>query len=236
MVKGLDTFKEYFQNFSEQYVLIGGAACDLSFHEGGVDFRATKEFGQKFWQFIKEGGYRNRARSDGTPQFYRFEKPEDARFPKMIELFARKETILYPDAAFVPLYIDDDVSSLSAILLNEEYYRLLMKGRVMVDGISILNASCLIPFKAKAWLDLRERQNAGKHVDSRDIKKHRNDVLRIAAELPLEEIELSAAIKEEMSVFIAAVRKDNPDIKTLGLKNIKLEDILKLLEEIYCKK
>ena len=160
MVKGLDTFKEYFQNFSEQYVLIGGAACDLSFHD----------------------------------------------------------------------------SSLSAILLNEEYYRLLMKGREMVDGISILSASCLIPFKAKAWLDLRERQNAGKHVDSRDIKKHRNDVLRIAAELPLEEIELSAAIKEEMSVFIAAVRKDNPDIKTLGLKNIKLEDILKLLEEIYCKK
>ena len=62
MVKGLDTFKEYFQNFSEQYVLIGGAACDLSFHEGGADFRATKdldivlvvealtkEFGQKFW-------------------------------------------------------------------------------------------------------------------------------------------------------------------------------------------
>ena len=33
MVKGLDTFKEYFQNFSEQYVLIGGAACDLSFHD-----------------------------------------------------------------------------------------------------------------------------------------------------------------------------------------------------------
>lgn len=33
MVKGLDKFKVYFANFSEQYVLIGGAACDISFDE-----------------------------------------------------------------------------------------------------------------------------------------------------------------------------------------------------------
>ena len=29
MVKGLDKFREYFADFSEQYVLIGGAACDI---------------------------------------------------------------------------------------------------------------------------------------------------------------------------------------------------------------
>ena len=43
MVKGLDKFKVYFANFSEQYVLIGGAACDISFDEIGEDFRATKD-------------------------------------------------------------------------------------------------------------------------------------------------------------------------------------------------
>ncbi len=31
MVKGLDTFKKYFEEFEEQYVLIGGAACDIVF-------------------------------------------------------------------------------------------------------------------------------------------------------------------------------------------------------------
>ena len=31
MVKGLDTFREYFKDFEEQYVLIGGAACDNLF-------------------------------------------------------------------------------------------------------------------------------------------------------------------------------------------------------------
>ena len=31
MVKGLDTFREYFKEFEEQYILIGGAACDILF-------------------------------------------------------------------------------------------------------------------------------------------------------------------------------------------------------------
>lgn len=183
MVKGLDKFREYFADFSEQYVLIGGAACDISFEEGGADFRATKdldivlvvealtkEFGQRFWEFVRNGGYQHRARSNGSPQFYRFEKPENKEFPKMIELFARTDAVLYPDAALIPLHIDDAVSSLSAILLNQEYYQLLMRGRKVIDGVSVLSASYLIPFKAKAWLDLNDKRNAGMHVDSRDIK------------------------------------------------------------------
>ena len=29
MVKGLDTFQKYFADYEEQYVLIGGEACDI---------------------------------------------------------------------------------------------------------------------------------------------------------------------------------------------------------------
>lgn len=29
MVKGLDTFQKYLADYEEQYVLIGGAACDM---------------------------------------------------------------------------------------------------------------------------------------------------------------------------------------------------------------
>ena len=29
MVKGLDTFRKYFEEYEDQYVLIGGAACDV---------------------------------------------------------------------------------------------------------------------------------------------------------------------------------------------------------------
>ena len=248
MVKGLDKFREYFADFSEQYVLIGGAACDISFNEVGADFRATKdldvvlvvealtkEFGQQFWEFVREGGYQHRARSNGSPQFYRFEKPENKEFSKMIELFARTDAVLHPNAALIPLHIDDAVSSLSAILLNQEYYQLLMSGRKVIDGVSVLNASYLIPFKAKAWLDLNDKKNAGVHVDSRDIKKHRNDVLRIAAELPLEDrVELPAMIKGDMLLFTELVQGDPLDLKTLGLPNVKLRDLIELLKTIYC--
>ena len=76
MIKGLDTFREYFRDFQNQYVLIGGAACDIVFSEADLPFRATKdldivlivealtpEFGRRFWDFIREGGYENRGKS-----------------------------------------------------------------------------------------------------------------------------------------------------------------------------
>lgn len=43
MVKGLDIFYKYFAEYTEQYVLIGGAACDISFRNNDTDFRATKD-------------------------------------------------------------------------------------------------------------------------------------------------------------------------------------------------
>ena len=83
MVRGIERFREYFRDFTDQYVLIGGAACDISFRNYDADFRATRdldvvlivealtrEFGQRFWEFIRDGGYQNRTRSTGTPQFF----------------------------------------------------------------------------------------------------------------------------------------------------------------------
>ena len=43
MIKGLDAFKEYFSEFNEQYVIIGGAACDIIFENMNLSFRATKD-------------------------------------------------------------------------------------------------------------------------------------------------------------------------------------------------
>ena len=42
-----------------------------------------------------------------------------------------------------------------------------------------MDAAYLIPFKAKAWMDLTDRKEAGEHVDSKNIKKHKNDVFRL---------------------------------------------------------
>ena len=246
MVKGINLFREYFRDFTDQYVLIGGAACDISFESNNVDFRATKdldvvlivealtrEFGQRFWAFIQTGDYRNRATSSGTPQFYRFDKPSQEGFPLMIELFARTEYILEGGSKLTPIHIDDSVSSLSAILLNDSYYQALLQGRDVIDGFSVLRHSWLIPFKAKAWLDLNERTQRGQHVDSRDLKKHRNDIIRMASELVLERCELPDEVRSDMETFIQTMNVTDQEIKNLKLNGVKAEDIRKLLEDTY---
>lgn len=178
-MRGIDKFKERFAGHDGEYVLIGGGACDLLFGEAGQDFRATKdldlvllvealtpEFGQVFWDFVKEGGYENRQKSSRKPQFYRFSKPEDPAFPAMLELFARTDVDLRDaESGLMPIHIDDEVSSLSAILLDEEYYRLLVENRTSAGGVAVLSVEGLIPFKAKAWLDLSARRAGGQAVD-----------------------------------------------------------------------
>jgi len=43
MVVGMDLFTEHFQSHTNQYILIGGAACDRHFEKIGLPFRATKD-------------------------------------------------------------------------------------------------------------------------------------------------------------------------------------------------
>jgi hypothetical protein len=246
MVKGIEIFREYFSEYTDQYVLIGGVACDISFKDSDLDFRATrdldvvllveaqtKEFGQRFWDFIKEGKYRNRAKSNGEPQFYRFDKPEVPGYPSMIELFSRSSWMIEQDAVLTPVHIDDSVSSLSAILLNDEYYELLLAGKDVIDGLSILKPTWLVPFKAKAWLDLNEKLEHGAHVDSRDIKKHRNDIIRITTELVLESCELSDAVKKDMSSFVEKLRITDAELKNLHITDIHETDIIQVLKSAY---
>jgi len=194
MIKGLDVFRDFFQEFQEQYVLIGGAACDMLFEDAELPFRATKdldmvlivealtpEFGAKFWSFIRDGGYENKAKSNGKPQFYRFSKPKSLNYPYMIELFARTEVLFDGEARdFVPLHISEEVSSLSAILLDKNYYQLILSGRTVLLETPILSDTHLILFKAKAWLDLTAKRAMGQVIQKHDIIKHKNDVARLA--------------------------------------------------------
>lgn len=243
MVKGIDVFQDYFREYTNQYVLIGGAACSLSFYEQDLNFgrttkdldivliveAQTRDFGEKFWQFIKDGRYMNRAKSNGQPQFYRFDKPEEDRFPKMIELFSRTNYILEEEKGLTPIHIDDFVSSLSAILLNDAYYQALLGGREIVNGISILKPELIIPFKAKAWLDLREKTDE----DSADIKKHRNDIIRIVSEMVLKKCILPEEVRKDMVLFCEAFDVTEAELKNLKIRRVKPVDIKETLKSIY---
>lgn len=247
MVTGLDTFQKYFAEYENQYVLIGGAACDIVFESNDASFRATRdldmvliiealtpEFGEKFWDFIVAGRYRNKATNGGKPQFYRFDKPEDDSFPKMIELFCRSDFELKNAEGITPIHIDDEISSLSAILLDDDYYKTLLDGKVVRSGLSVLRPEYIILFKAKAYLDLKARKEAGESVDSKDIRKHRQDVLRITAELLLDTVnELPDSVHRDMAQFIDTLEQDPLDqnsLKTFGLKN---EEVVAALKRVF---
>lgn len=245
MVTGIDRFREWFRGYEEQYAIIGGTACDLLMSEDGMDFRATKDidlvliveaitpdFGRQFWQFIKAAGYEHKNKSTGLPQFYRFSHPSSGGYPFMIELFSRRaEAISLPeDAVLTPLPMDDDISSLSAILLDDDYYQLVRSGTAVVDGINVLDAAYLIPFKAKAWLDLTQKKTAGQTVDSKNIRKHKNDVFRLSALLgPRSHVTVSESVLADLHAFLEAMQKEAVDMKQLGVARDKMTIIADLM-------
>jgi hypothetical protein len=219
MVKGLDLFRERFAGLSNQYVLIGGTAATLAMADAGLDFRATKDldivlhiealtpaFGSAFWDFVEKGGYEIRQASDtGKPVLYRFQKPTSSGFPAMLELFCRApEGIQLAEGAHLtPIPFDEAAASLSAILLDDEYYAFIVKGSRSIDGLPWIGAEQLIPLKACAWLDLSSRKAAGEKVDSKDIRKHGNDVIRLSQLLtPDTRISLVPRIAGDLGKFL----------------------------------
>ncbi len=249
MVHGLEKFKEYFVNHTSQYVFIGGTACDILMDELGASFRATKDldmvliiealdssFGKTFWKFIEDGGYVHREKGTGESQFYRFTDPKESSFPKMIELFSKlpNEFELSFDRRLTPIHIDESIVSLSAILLNDDYYNVLVKGRRTLDGFSLIELETVILFKIKAWLDLKERKEAGEDFDTKNIRKHRNDVFRLLANVsPTSRIESSREIQNDVIQFIEQIKEDRPDLKNLGIRGTSFDEMLEILRNIF---
>lgn len=249
MIRGINSFKNWFKGYEDKYVIIGGTACDLLMENAGLDFRATKdidlvlivealdkEFAKKFWNYVFEAGYEHKRKGGLEQQFYRFTKPKSADYPYMIELFSRNpEIIVLPDELqLTPLPIDEDVSSLSAILLNADYYEFLKNGKTQINGVSILDAPYIIPFKAKAYLDLSFRKESGDVIDEKNIRKHKNDIFRLYELLNMNNpISINDYIKDDMRLFISKMEKESIDLKQLTHLPITKDEILKNIKLYY---
>lgn len=218
MVIGVDRFRAHFAGHEHQYVLIGGAACELIMDEVGLDFRATKDldivlvvealdsaFAARFWDFVEAGDYEIRQSSEGAKVLYRFQKPKAGGYPAMLELFSRapEGLKLGGNAHLTPLPIDEAAASLSAILLDESYYEFLKSMVREAGGIPVLDEAAIIPFKARAWLDLTRQRAEGSQVDEKNIRKHRNDVARLLQLLSQEaRYELPGPVADDMLAFV----------------------------------
>jgi len=248
MVIGLDRWREFFGEYKDKYVLIGGAACNILEEELDMTPRATKDldlvlvvealtsdFGARLWEFIKLGNYQGCSRGENKQkhEYYRFVNPEDKSFPKQIELFARNTGILgLPVEAHIePISIGEELSSLSAILMDDDYYSFTLEHSQILDNIHIANPEALICLKAKAYIEMRERQQNGEQVDSRDIEKHKKDIFRLIAMLPGNaQFTLSEKLKQDIMQFNDKVGDlPNEDfLKNAKIKGLTADKLMKL--------
>lgn len=243
MVRGMELFRGFFQDFHDHFTLIGGTACDLHLKDLG-GFRATKdidilvllermnrEFATRFHQFLVNGRYQCYVSHDGKRHFYRFIKPADTNYPSQIELLSRTLFPRQPGVIFSPLAADDYIRSMSAIVLGDAYYHYATAHRVVLDGLPCLDQEALIVFKTAAYLNLRQQQvERPKSVRGYDLKKHRNDVFRLLATLspdsrPVVPDDILATLRD----FISSFPDDSPEwpaiIQALGLPGLSAENL-----------
>lgn len=247
-INGLERFAEHFKDFTDNYIIVGGTACSLALNDAGIPFRATKDidmiitveelshdFGECFWDFIRAGQYSVYKTKDGIPQYFRFKEPNVEGYPFMIELFSRKQDLFSGErtSTLIPIAIDEEISSLSAILLNDEYYAFLKSGRQIINGISVLDPIHLIAFKARAYLDLFQRKKDGQHVNDSDIKKHKNDIFRLSQLLTgQEKVECGEQVKNDIYTYFALMQNTNIDLKAFGI-SVTQDEIVELVTGIY---
>ena len=238
MVRGLAIFQAWFKGFEDHYVLIGGTAAVITMTEAGLPFRGTKdldivlhvevltpEFGQKFWAFVQAGGYQQKEGDPPqNPCLYRFQKPLDEEFPQMLELFSRvPDGLKYVRPGHLtPIPMAEQISSLSAILLDDVYYQFVLAGRINKHGMpSWVGEGRLIPLKAVAWMEMSERVRNGEAIDSKKINKHLSDVAQLSALLqPGQRIEMPEKLRANLQAFAQAVIALNRPDQRLAMRRI----------------
>lgn len=92
---------------------------------------------------MREAGYRpeKRKQEAGEPpryEMYRFLDGKDG-YPEMIELLSRHPDVLGEPKGFViePIPTDEDVSSLSAIIMDDDYYHFTIAHSQLTDAYAM---------------------------------------------------------------------------------------------------
>ncbi|HGP9766594.1 Uncharacterised protein [Streptococcus pneumoniae] len=143
-------FQEMFADFQNYYVLIGGTATSIVLDSQGFKSRTTKDYdmviiyevkNKEFYttlnHFLELGEYQG-SQKDEKARLFRF-TTTNPEFPSMIELFSiLPEYPLKKDGREIPLHFDQD-ASLSALLLDEDYYNILVHEKETIQGYSVLS-------------------------------------------------------------------------------------------------
>jgi len=248
MVVGLDTFSAHFKDFQDSYIIIGGTACDIIIEEAGFTPRATDdidmilivealspEFVAKFWEFITLGQYAVQQKNEEERNCYRFANPANSDYPKQLELFCKEPDVIDVNqgAHLTPIPVEEGLSSMSAILLDENYYNYTIEHSEVKEGVHFAAPHTLICLKAFAFLNNTERKAAGQPVRSVDIKKHKNDVFRMTMMLnENDRFVLPDTIKADMQKFVDTIKDDFPSPEVLAANGFGNQDMNQIFNKL----
>lgn len=257
MVKGFELFAAAFVGYEDCFVVIGGTACDIILSKSNMRPRATKDidivlivenmtpaFGDRFWEFIKDGGYKNGRRRTNNEnnikyEMYRFDNPIDG-YPAQIELLSRHADLLgTPKGYHLEPLPYDGVSSLSAIMMDDDLYNITIAESKIEQGLRVATPHALICLKTQAFRNLMQDKESGKHVNSDDIRKHKTDVLKlIATSTASDPIPISSSLMETINWYIETItieimQPSRPLQNSLGRSSEQLNEYLELLHEFY---
>lgn len=248
MIQGLVKFQTHFQDFSDDYVIIGGLATALLMDDYGFLARATKDidlvviakeneaFLKRLLEFIKVAGYQTKQRTDNDSRhnLFRFLNSEDKEYPEQIELFTihDSDSVLLQDQYIIPIETPEYYRYLSAILLDSEYYSLLIEQTTMVDGLHIATPEALIILKMHAHLNLIESPH---HYDN----KHLKDVIKLSALLGDDSrVALLGRPQEDFTRFMPLLEQEDPSkikqiLASMNVRNLNKDAVLGILTSVY---
>lgn len=253
---GIDKVQAYLGEYKTNYVIIGGTALNLNLAEFELAERATKDVDMimlcesmtydylaRFWDLIRAGGYRPSTikKEEGDKlTFYRFDSPTDRSFPAYIELFTRKpEGISLPeDIHLIHVENTEDLSSFSAILLDDDYYNYAKSHATEIQGVQVIDKFALIVLKAKAYVSNVKRKEAGQRVQQDDIDKHKKDVYRVSFLLEETDQEnVSDVIKNDLREFIRLIQEKPIGTaaiaKRLGVAEVTMEEFVAKISRTF---
>lgn len=104
------------------------------------------------------------------------------------------------DFHLTPIPIGDEVPSLSAILIDEEFYYFALAHSVTEDTLPVADTIALMRLKMKAYLNLSDQEPP---AHSSDIRKHMSDVFKLMASGSItESVALSENMKRDVTSFV----------------------------------
>lgn len=243
--EGLGHFQDYFDDLREHYVVIGGFATVMlldRYLDGhgkattDIDLvlisTNNTQMSQRLKQYIKDGGYTIQRGTLGQYSYFRFKEPKAERFARELEIFASNENNieLDDDQRIIPIDPEDGLYSLSAIMLDSEYFEMIKNNIQKGLRAPCTNTQATMMLKMSAFRDLKARGDD-------KYKKHRRDILKLVQTLTGEEkIVLVGRMIEDFDSFVAHLTQEVDDkmLKDITQSRISNKgEILDMLKEVF---